>query len=474
MISFGQDNWMDKLFHKKLSGYEVLPEDHVWESIAKRLDDSQRRPGLFGSWWTVLLSIILFLMVTGAGAYMLYKRYYNEKKEKSQNKDLPYRFDENNDEGTAYLSGSPHRTVVSTPKRTNFEDIKTNGISKNSTDNNILIDHSNNQTNTHSSDFRNHTSKQEYIETVSDKNQNQTISEKMNPVMANDLIVSSDTQFFTTRESNAKAFSYSYLPLKESFLKKEKEQLSSPRIIDGCNVYKDDKTHFFLDVYYAPSIASRSLETNDPSLKSYVEERAQSEQPILSYSVGARASFVFSNGLSVRGGLSYSNNSERFDFIKEIQKITTVIKDQNGNVIRTEVKENVIMDKIYNRYTFVDIPLLVGYEKDLNDFVLSLNGGIGLNISATQSGKIYKNDTNKMSFYQLESNGEANEPIFRKNAGVSFIGSVGLNYKYNERVMLLLEPSARYYLHSLSDPDNPVSQKYLFLGLNVGLRYRLK
>lgn len=474
MISFGQDNWMDKIFHKKLSGYEVLPEDHVWESISKRLDDSQRRPGLFGSWWTVLLSIIILLMVTGAGAYMLYKKYYLEGKEKSQNKDLPYKFDEYPDEGTASLDAFPHRAVVSTPNRANLGNTNQSGISENKPFDNTLIDKHNNPSNTSSLDQKHQFSKPESSESVSVNNQNPLISEELNPVMANDLIVSSDTQFFTKSESTSRSFSYSYLPLKESFLKKEKEHLSSPTIIDGCNVYRDTKTHFFLDVYYAPSIASRSLETNDPSLKAYVEERAQSEQPILSYSVGARASFVFGNGLSVRGGLSYSNNSERFDFIKEIQKITTVIKDQNGNIIRTEVKENVIMDKIYNRYTFIDIPLLVGYEKDLKDFVLSLNGGVGLNISATQSGKIYKNDANKMSFYLLENNGEANEPIFRKNAGVSFIGSVGLNYKYNERVMLLLEPSARYYLHSLSDPDNPVSQKYLFLGLNIGLRYRLK
>ncbi len=472
MNSFGQGNWMDKLFHKKLSGFEISPEDHIWDGIAKRLDDSQRRPGIFGSWWTVLLSIVLLLMVTGAGAYMLYKKANLHKIDKSQNKDLPYLDDENNNnEGTADLNLSLHRTIVSTPNRRTFLKNQPSGVS-------------------HTKPAMIHDRKQEIYFQTEDPIENSKIVSVQSPVeinensinstsassslKGNDLIVSSDNEFFVKGESINNAFSYSYLPLKESYLRKQNEKLSSPKLVDGCNVYKDNKTHFFLDVYYAPEIASRSLETTDPALQSYVDERTNSEQPILSYSAGLKASFVFSNGLSVRGGLSYSNNSERFDFVKETQKITIVIKDQNGNVIRTEVKETVIMDKIYNRYQFIDIPLLVGYEKDLKDFVLSLNGGIGLNISASQSGKIYKNDANKMSFYLLENNGEANEPIFRKNAGLSLIASVGLNYKYNERMMLLLEPSARYYMHSLSDPSNPVSQKYLFLGLNVGVRYRIK
>lgn len=101
-----------------------------------------------------------------------------------------------------------------------------------------------------------------------------------------------------------------------------------------------------------------------------------------------------------------------------------------------------------------------------------MNGGIGLNISASQSGKIYKPDIKTV--YDLANNGEANTPIFKKNAGLSVIGSIGLNYKYNERILLLLEPSARYYVRSLSDPSNPISQNYLFLGMNLGLRYRIK
>ncbi|HEX5625990.1 MAG TPA: hypothetical protein VFX48_08230, partial [Saprospiraceae bacterium] len=289
---------------------------------------------------------------------------------------------------------------------------------------------------------------------------------------ANQVIVSSDQSFLNPLAERSSTEETFPLLWQDRFLNTSKQDLTAPAIVDGCNVYRNEKTRYFVDVYYAPELANRSLKGNDAISNTYAQERAQSEKPIMSYSAGVRGSMVFANGLSLRAGLSYSNNTERFDFVKERQTITREIKDKDGNVIRTEIEELVILDKMYNHYKYFDLPILIGYERDLKDFILSLNSGLAFNLSADQSGKIYKPDIKTV--YELERSGEANESIFRNNAGVSFIASVGLNYKYNERMMLLLEPSARYYLRSLSDASNPVSQKYLFLGMNIGVRYRIQ
>jgi hypothetical protein len=466
----GQGNWMDKLFHKKLSGFEISPEDHIWEGIARKLDESQRRPGLFGGWWTILLSVIITLLVIGAGAFLFYKKKFKPNRDLNPNRDLPYTPVHTDVENTVYAP-SEMRSILTTPqsasKRSKQNDKKSVLIPSTAKEVNQVVSM---QTPAQSKITESATE-------ITAQNSNLALSipviaDQLNP---NELIASSDKDFFTNSQITNKAFSYSYLPLKESFLKKDNQKFSSSmKFVDGCNVYRNNKSHFFLDIYYAPEIASRTLESKDPALQQYVDERAHSERPILSYSMGVKASLVFGNGFTVRTGLSYSNNSERFDYIKETQTITKEIKDQNGNVIKTEVSELIIMDKIYNSYKYLDIPVLLGYEADLKDFVLSLNGGIGINLSASQTGKIYKDTKNPRSFYLLESNGEANGPIFRKNAGISLISSIGFNYKYNERIMLLFEPSARYYLHSLSDPSNPISQNYLFLGMNVGMRYRIK
>jgi hypothetical protein len=449
----------------------MSPQAHVWESISNKLDQSKRRPGFFGHWWSVLLTLLTLLLI-GVGVYMWLKKS-DSRSDKKQNRDLPYIKEAKSETGTANLNYLDYRTIPTTPKPTASSSevstpkrlIKTPGLKPDLSLNTTSFNNANPIIPLEISTNTVNYTEQEPTELSS-------LADYLDFNNGHDLIASSDSDFYSSKEYFEKTVST--LPLKELVLEKEEQKDHLSLLLDGCNVYRDDKTHFFIDLYYAPEIANRSLSTNKPELQSYVEERANSERPIISYSAGAKASVVFGNGLSVRAGLSYSSNTERFDYVKETQTIKKEIYDNNGQLVRTEFTELVIMDKSYNKYKYLDIPITVGYEKDLKDFIFSLNGGIGINLSANQSGKIYKDENNKMSFYSLENNGEANAPIFRNNAGLSLIGSVGLNYKYNQRLLLLLEPSARYYVRSLSDPSNPVSQNYLYLGLNIGLRYRIK
>ncbi|MFZ1423238.1 MAG: hypothetical protein WAS55_05410 [Saprospiraceae bacterium] len=459
-----QNKWMDKIFRKKLGNYEMHAESHIWDNIAKRLDDQKRRPVLFGSWWTIFLSTLIVILVTGAGAFLLYKYSKQFNLQLQENKDLPFNTEAETNAGTASLN-----LLKEEHNQKNLDGINYSKTKNNTVEHSKLDRTSVNNSKPNTNQVKDAYNTDIFVPTVA-ANQSTTTENTIDD--ANKLIVSSDRSFYDSGVVVNEEVNYNNLQIQVSTETKESANLKSPALLDGCNVYKNTNYHFFIDAYYAPELANRSLKTVDPSLSKYLEERANSEQPIMSYSVGLRASYVLSNGLSLRGGISISNNKERFDFVKERQKITIEIKDKDGNLVRTEIKEIVIMDKIYNHYKFIDIPLLVGYEKDLKDFILSVNGGIGLNISASQSGKIYKPDIKTV--YDLANNGEANTPIFKKNAGLSVIGSIGLNYKYNERILLLLEPSARYYVRSLSDPSNPISQNYLFLGMNLGLRYRIK
>lgn len=86
MINSG---WMDKLFQKKLQNFEMQVNPHVWETIAKKLDEDKRRPHLLGSWWTILLSSLIVFMVIGAGTYIVTKWLKFQKLEQQRNKDLP-------------------------------------------------------------------------------------------------------------------------------------------------------------------------------------------------------------------------------------------------------------------------------------------------------------------------------------------------------------------------------------------------
>ena len=474
MINSG---WMDKLFQKKLQNFEMQVNPHVWETIAKKLDEDKRRPHLLGSWWTILLSSLIVFMVIGAGTYIVTKWLKFQKLEQQRNKDLPM-IPETVDYSSLASSTNSNKAPLA---------IKDLNLNKRKRSNPSTAIHTKNiSTNKFISENKAGRVEQNKLTDIdtpsnflieSETKFNKVITQGVSAYTAENLTASADPIFLETLVSGPNSAIYPDLILQDSKKSNEESLISSTEnkassVLDGCNVYKSRKPHFFMDVYFSPELANRTLSTNEPSLVKYAIERSNSEKPIMSYSIGVRGSFVAANGLTFRGGIAYAKNKERFDFVKERQKITKEIKDKDGNVVSTQVEEKVILDKIYNQYNYLDLPITIGFEKDLKDFILSLNGGIGLNLWSSQSGKIYKEDIKNV--YDLKNGGEAGVSFFRKNAGLSLITSVGLNYKYNERILLLLEPSMRYYLHSLSNTENPISQKYVFIGLNIGLSYRIQ
>lgn len=484
MTKMGQDHWMDKAFREKLEGFEIQPNKRVWENISKHLDGERKRPPVVGYWkpmyWAILAGVVLMGLA--------YWYFSNKDKSQPEPMELPFRDQNtNNHTGVENLaSAEPQEenrllVVQSKPETNQERSAVVNG--KSGTRENMIKSNS----------ARYQASKVSSQAFFSEKSSKQTVQQTQkqdNPLGLDDpnstieeLTLAEDPSQTTLLASTELLFQggpnsyFGSQPLRDqseskghdSAPVKTKEQTLSAA--EGCNVYKNTSSHFYIDAYYAPELASRSFSANNISDLAYAEKRSATEKAIMSYTVGLRASVVLPTGLAARTGVQFSNNTERFDYIKETQTITIERKDKDGNVIGFETIEKEIMDQSYNHYKYIDIPIILGYEKELKDFVFSVNTGLGINISTSQSGKIYQSDLK--SIYNMSNQGEGNQVVYKNHAGISWIGSLGLNYKYNEKIMLMLEPSARYYLKSITDESYPLRQKYLFMGLNIGLRYKI-
>ncbi|MBK9109427.1 MAG: hypothetical protein IPM92_13910 [Saprospiraceae bacterium] len=476
MSKSGQEHWLDSLFKKSLDHFELKPSDAVWENIAKHLDGEKRRPFLLGNWLNWLWALIFVAVVLGIVAFLWFNEKKQDPKPSKHPMDLPYRNSGSEDKGTAQLFNS--QSAVSSERPAH--EIKAIPVSYvEEMNNNIAAEFNskNQQSLTEASKNPNFTKEKEISLIPENKfsasaaNIEETLGSEVNKEELNNLIASTDPMFMANAPNELSFTETNKIPSKQNYLQTKTRKLDFSKLAEGCNVYYDNKAHFFVDAYYAPELAKRSFSVSDPAMLNYAEKRANTEKPILSYTAGLRGSVVFSNGLAFRTGLQYSNNSERFDYVKETLTITYERKDKDGNVIGIETKEIDIMDQSYNHFRSIDIPFILGYEKDLKDFILSVNGGIGFNLFTKHSGKIYKED--QKAIYNLSSPGEGSDQIYKTKAGLSFITSVGLNYKYNERIMLMLEPSARLYFNSITEDSYPIQQKYVFFGLNVGLRYRV-
>ncbi len=466
----GNGKLLDSLFKKKLEHFELKAGDHVWEKIARQLDNEKRRPFAFGNWNNWVWALLLTGLLLGLVALFWYLNRNNSEPGKRDPVDMPMHFDISPEEGLAFnqpevlkeyglqernnRSKSRYETdvPVTSGEREGLQATGQNG----QPDDALVLSEK--------------IARREKIssnEAAVQTNELVNITQSLDVPPGNELIASSDPMFLAPEAK----LSHGPLPILESTASETKHEVSA--LTEGCEVYKGSGAKTYVDAYIAPEIAYRRFIAKEEGLVAYAEKRERTEKPLLSYAAGVRASFVLGSGIAFRSGVSVAHHTERIDYVKETQTITIERKDKEGNVIGTETIHIDIMESDKNKFTYIDIPFIAAYERDLKDFILSVNGGFGINVMAKQSGKIYKPDQASL-FVLNAADGEGENNVYRNRAGISLLASIGLNYKYNDRILLMLEPSMRYYLKPITSESYGLEQRYAYFGLNAGIRYRIK
>ena len=76
----------------------------------------------------------------------------------------------------------------------------------------------------------------------------------------------------------------------------------------------------------------------------------------------------------------------------------------------------------------------------------------------------------KFDKFLADSSGD-NLAIFKNNIGLSLFGSVGLHYRMNSNIDLILEPNIRLLVKSATVDAYSLEHKWTTVGLITGLRY---
>lgn len=61
--------------------------------------------------------------------------------------------------------------------------------------------------------------------------------------------------------------------------------------------------------------------------------------------------------------------------------------------------------------------------------------------------------------------------LFKKRTGVSLLGAAGVTYKITNKIGIWASPEVKSNLNSITSDDNVLGQKYLNVGLGIGVRY---
>jgi len=480
-----KDQSTDEFFKEKLQNLDFGPQEHLWAGIEKSLDENTSKQKLFGLPWIANLIIGLSLISFSLMASYKYGYYVAEKKaeeiikqrlKSNPNQNSNILSDNNlndNDLGDINLSSKSQNSNASTSKiQKSIDSDLSKSESKVSTNQKPSLS-------TKTATSIKETNVFDKGNVIKDREDGVTgdlrfSEDKMNNSNEDHIIKTSPGQWTSTNQREEMEIVEPLMnrPWLVSNTKRKRSTLKNHIKDDPCNLVERHvkRDRIYLDFYFAPEISKRTIEPVYPNSKDYADRRNADEKFVRSHSMGVRGSYVLKNGLAFRTGFNYSEIKERFNFVSETQLIQIIRKDDKGNPIDTVHQEVDIVENIYNYYKFYDLPFVLGYEIDLADFVFSVNGGVSVNLMTKRSGFIYEPNS-KEKFDLIEGSLEGNQ-FFKNNVGMSLVGSFGLNYKMSRGLMLLAEPSVRYYLGSITTDKYPLKQNYIQFGLIAGLRYQ--
>ena len=176
------------------------------------------------------------------------------------------------------------------------------------------------------------------------------------------------------------------------------------------------------------------------------EVRSLSESPKLSYQVSLRGAYRLSDKWVFRGGLTYAEIRNQFEY--------GVV--MNGAV--TDVRTN-------NQLRLLEAPLLLGYQIQGRRLNVSLNAGPVVNLALATRGRFLD-----PAFTEPQSLTTAGN--YRRNTGVGYMASLTTTYQLGkqEPFVLVLEPFFKSYPTALTRRGAPLKEEYWLAGLQLGVR----
>jgi len=255
--------------------------------------------------------------------------------------------------------------------------------------------------------------------------------------------------------------------------RRKKEQ---PKV---CYDFSRHSSAWLVDVYAGPSLAQRSL-TSRFDDQPYLNQRLATEHKSTAYNAGLRASLMFNNNFLIRTGLNYDQISEVFEFIDpaytKYRIEVTVLSNGMTHIdtVGVDYGENYL--KTYNRYSMLDLPLLVGMEMRKGRSGISINAGISANLLFETSGVIIDPQTHEPARFGpipekpkgIGPKSTLSQEVFRANVGLSASASIQYYWHLSPHFRVFVEPSFRQVLRPVTVENHPVEQRYSILGLRLG------
>ncbi len=236
---------------------------------------------------------------------------------------------------------------------------------------------------------------------------------------------------------------------------------------DCFNFKKRKQTLFFVESYLSPQQANRSLSAVEG--KKYLELRQSLEKPYWSFDGGVNVGLQHFSGFNIKLGVNYQQINEVFSY--KIADYTMNTYNPDGSLLATVTGER--YTKTYNRYRFVQIPLMVGYNFGGNQrnptWHFGVHTGVGLNVLTLHRGNLVPpSDLKNIANFTTGSANQAIDP-FKSSIGLVFYADFTVYRQLTKTTSVFFAPKYTHLFQSITKTSFPVQQKYSLLGLTVGM-----
>ena len=230
--------------------------------------------------------------------------------------------------------------------------------------------------------------------------------------------------------------------------------------------------HFSVGVNGGISFSDRKLSAKDSLGNELLKVREPSEKQLETSHMGLQLNMQHRSGFEISGGFQYTRIVELYSYNKNLTTTDSIFGisyyavNPNNDTIAVmgmvpHATHTDIAKRYYNRYTMLDIPVLIGFYKESYGWVYGAQVGVFTNISLKTKGR----------FLKSENEDEDIKNLFKNNVGISYYVSLSGGYKIGNQMEINLSPYLRYFPENFAVEGYPVSQKYMLIGLDARVRY---
>jgi len=269
---------------------------------------------------------------------------------------------------------------------------------------------------------------------------------------------------------------YHELPIDIVLVESNKENDKLPAV--PINIKSVPDFHFSLGLHSGLAFAEKTLaEKSMLDSEELLILREGTESSLEVWTNGLTGKVTHKSGLSLAIGIQYVKIAERMQYDTDylfMDSIANQVIGYSNNLLgdRSAIigysPENTLYDlkyDFYNNYHLLEMPVSLGYQKQLKGWSIGARASYIHNISLRTKGRILA------SPFEAINISDKNAQVFKNNIAGSYEFGLSSGYRITSNIELGLEASYRYMPKDITNKFYTISQKYNWLGMNATLNY---